>query len=195
MATSAPDDADQASNTTSDMRSFERMFVDVIVFLSFAAIALSMMMTVADIVMRSAASVMSLFVGTRPKWGIFGLVDLTQLAVMTAVPLAIAATFFANAHIRIDLIFNIMSLTWRRFSLLLSAFVGFLVMGICLWTAWQEMRGQLEFTTTSATLGLPYTWYWAPLIAGLALSSLACLVGIVKALASKPAASVDDEHA
>ena len=43
------------------------------------------------------------------------------------------------------------------------------------------MRGQLDFTTTSATLGLAYTWYWVPLIAGLAMSVLGCVIVLILA--------------
>lgn len=158
-----------------------RVFTKLIIFLSFAAISISMVMTVGDILVRLAASIAEMLSGQRPKWGLFGLVDLTQLAMMSAVPLAIAAAFFLNAHIRIDLIFNLMSGKGRRLSAALSALIGGTVCGLCLWTAWGEMRGQLDFTTTSATLGIPYTWYWAPLILGFAVSLLACVLGLYQA--------------
>ena len=158
-----------------------RVFTKLIIFLSFAAISISMVMTVGDILVRLAASIAEMLSGQRPKWGLFGLVDLTQLAMMSAVPLAIAAAFFLNAHIRIDLIFNLMSRKGRRLSAALSALIGGTVCGLCLWTAWGEMRGQLDFTTTSATLGIPYTWYWAPLILGFAVSLLACVLGLYQA--------------
>lgn len=55
---------------------------------------------------------------------------------------------------------------------------GIVLLTLCLWTGWQEMRGQLEFTTTSATLGIPYTWFWGPLLLGLALGVLGCLISL-----------------
>ncbi len=173
------------SEPIADMRALDgnpagRIFAQLIIFLSFAAISISMVMTVGDIVVRLAASVVETLSGQRPKWGLFGLVDLTQLAMMSAVPLAIAAAFFLNAHIRIDLIFNLMSRKGRRLSAAMSALIGGTVCGLCLWTAYGEMVGQLDFTTTSATLGIPYTWYWAPLIIGFGLSLLACVIGLIQ---------------
>lgn len=175
------------SESVTDTRALDknpaaRVFTNIIIFLSFAAISISMVMTVGDILVRMAASIAEVFTGQRPKWGLFGLVDLTQLAMMAAVPLAIAAAFFLNAHIRIDLVFNLMSRGGRRISAALSALIGGIVCGLCLWTAWGEMRGQLDFTTTSATLGIPYTWYWTPLILGFLLSLLACILVVIQAI-------------
>lgn len=150
-----------------------------IVALAFASICAAMVLTVGDIVVRTTAQGVGAVVGERPKWGLYGLVDLTQLAMMAACPLAIAATFFAGKHIRVDLVFNALPPRLRRLALRFSALVGLGVMGICLWTAWREMRGQLDFTTTSATLGLAYTWYWVPLIAGLGLAVLGCVAHLI----------------
>lgn len=168
--------------TKGNTRSLGRVFSDLIVFFSFSAIVVCLLMTVGDIVLRIASTTAEMLTGERPKWGLLGLVDLTQLAVMTAAPLAIAATFFNQAHIRIDIIFNIMGLFGKRLSMIVSAALGVFLMAICLWTAWNEMRGQLDFTTTSATLAIPYTWYWAPLILGLALSLIACGVSLIIAI-------------
>lgn len=170
------------------------MFARLIIFLSFAAISISMVMTVGDIVVRLAASLAEMLSGQRPKWGLFGLVDLTQLAMMSAVPLAIAAAFFLNAHIRIDLIFNLMSRKGRRFSAAMSALIGGTVCGLCLWTAYGEMLGQLDFTTTSATLGIPYTWYWAPLILGFGLSLLACIIGLIQVFQPDRPTEIESDH-
>lgn len=168
-----------------------RVFTQLIILLSFAAISISMVMTVGDILVRLAASIAEALSGQRPKWGLFGLVDLTQLAMMSAVPLAIAVAFFLNAHIRIDLIYNVMTRNGRRWSAALTALIGGAVCGLCLWTAWGEMRGQLDFTTTSATLGIPYTWYWTPLILGFALSLLACVLGLLQAFRRDPPVEPD----
>lgn len=165
--------------STSRMRPWRGIVTDLIVFVSFAAICGAMLMTVGDILVRLAAQLVGAVAGVRPRWGLFGLVDLTQLAMMTAGPLAIAAAFFRNAHIRIDLILNRSSRPMRVLALRAAALLGIGLTGLCLWAAWSEMRAQLDFTTTSATLGIAYTWYWLPLIAGLALSVLAEVVILI----------------
>lgn len=145
---------------------------------AFAAICASMLMTVGDIAMRIGAQIVGAVTGIQPGWGLYGLIDLTQLTMMIAAPLAIAATFFLGGHIRVDLVFAALSRTGRQAVLRLSALIGLFLMGLCLFTAWSEMRAQLDFTTTSAALGLAYTWYWAPLLVGFALSVLACTAAL-----------------
>lgn len=176
-------------------RRIGRVVYNIIVFLSFAAICLSMVMTVGDILVRLAATIAEPFLASRPRWGLYGLVDLTQLAMMCAVPLAIAAGFFAASHIQIDLVLVRMSRRMRQASAALSALMGIGLMGLCCWTAWNEMRGQLDFTTTSATLGIEFTWFWAPLILGFALSVVACLVSlwIIVAQGFDSTAIIDDD--
>lgn len=132
-----------------------------------------MVLTVGDIICRAAANAAQWATGVSPGWGLFGLVDLTQLAMMVAMPLAIAAAFFANSHIHVDLIVARLSTSSRRWLVRLAALIGACLMGLCAWTAWGELVGQLSFSTTSAALAIAYTWYWVPLIAGLALSVVA----------------------
>lgn len=158
----------------------QRIVTDVIVIASFAAIAVTVVMTVGDVLVRLAADVAGAALEARPRWGLYGLVDLTQLAMMAAAPLAIAAAFFLGSHIKVDLFYARFSRRMRRLSIRLSALVGAVTLGICLWTAWREMRMQMDFITTSSTLGIAYTWYWAPLIAGLALSVLGCCVVLIR---------------
>lgn len=178
---------DSSSRAT---RGWQRVAADGIVLISFAAVSAAMLMTVGDVLIRLAAETIEALSGTRPRWGLFGLVDLTQLAMMTAGPLAIAVAFFLNTHIRVDLFFEHFPKRTQRAMLRLSAAIGAAVMGFCLWTAWGEMRGQLDFTTTSSTLGIAFTWYWAPLIAGLGLSVLACVAALVA-----PRPEADDTEA
>lgn len=154
---------------------------DGIVLLSFGAICVGMLMTVGDVLTRLASRITGALTGGDPGWGLFGLVDLTQLTMMIGAPMAIAAAFFAGAHIRVDLVYALFGPALRRLVVRVSALLGGLLLGLCLYTAWNEMRGQLDFTTTSATLGLAYTWYWVPLIGGLAMSVLGCVIVMILA--------------
>lgn len=161
-------------------RSAGRKLSDVFVVLSFVAIALAVVMTMSDIALRLAAQGAEMVLGTRPRWSIAGVVDLMQLFTVTAVSLAIAANFLTDSHIRIDLLLNRMGPRLRTFSVVISALTGVAVIGICLWSAVREFQGQLEFTSSSATLALPFTWYWAPLILGLAISLACCLWQLIR---------------
>ena len=178
------------------MRAIERYLSDYIVFVAFVAVIATMVMTVGDIVMRLSSRLVSLVVGVRPTWGLPGLVDLTQLAIMFAVPLAIASAFICSKHIRINLLFDALPERLRQLASLLSSLVAVCVLSVCLWTAIGEFRSQLDYPTTSATLNIPYTWYWAPLATGFALSLLACIAHLVRSLAwiiRRPAAKDQSE--
>lgn len=152
---------------------------DAIILLSFSAICVGMLMTVGDVLIRLVSRLAGTLIGGDPGWGLVGLVDLTQLTMMAGAPMAIAAAFFVGGHIRVDLIYSHLSPESRRLVIRISALASAVFMGLCLYTAWNEMRGQLDFATTSATLGLAYTWYWVPLIAGLAMSVLGCVIVII----------------
>jgi TRAP-type C4-dicarboxylate transport system permease small subunit len=46
--------------------------------------------------------------------------------------------------------------------------------------AWAQAAQQIAKGDTSMTLAIPIAWYWAPLLVGLAISALACVVHAVR---------------
>ncbi|MBJ3775020.1 TRAP transporter small permease [Acuticoccus mangrovi] len=156
----------------------DRLFL-VAATLAFLAIVAAMGLTVADIVLRLAARITAL-AGGRPGWAVPGLVDLTQLAVMTAASLAIAVAFHRGTHVAVDLLTSGLPTGTRRLLAVVAALGGAALAALCLYTGVGEMRAQLQYTTLSATLGISYVWYWVPLIAGLALSVIAALLAAVE---------------
>jgi hypothetical protein len=140
---------------------------------SFLAAVAAMLLTVADIVLRLGSWIVLLATGRRATWAVPGLVDLNQLAIMTCAALAIAVAFHRAGHVGVDLLVTQLPTMLRRVLGVVAGLLGGALCAGMAWTGFGEMLGQIEFTTTSATLGISYVWYWAPLLTGLALASLA----------------------
>lgn len=136
-------------------------------------------------------------VGLRPlDEGIFGVVDLVQLGVMAAAWLAIPYAFLTDSHVSVDLLAQ--NLPSRLASLLKALGAGLAagLMALILFYGWQAAAQQAQFGDVSQTLGLPRTWYWAPLLFGAALSVLAtALIAVTALLAALRGAALGKEPA
>jgi TRAP-type C4-dicarboxylate transport system permease small subunit len=105
-----------------------------------------------------------------------GMVDLTQLFVMACVFLAIPHAFMREAHVGVDF------LTDRLPPRALAALKGLIALGSAAlmgasmaYSAAQAAR-QIDAGDMSQTIGVPIVWYWAPLLAGLGLGAIMCLI-------------------
>lgn len=133
----------------------------LVALLGAAGLGGAMLVTVADVALRPTAT------------GIFGVVDLVQLGVMAAAWLAIPYAFLTDSHVSVDFLAQNLPV---RLAAALRAFGAGLaagLMALILVYSWQAAAQQAQFGDVSSTLALPKTWYWAPLLAGAALSVLA----------------------
>ncbi len=108
-------------------------------------------------------------------WPVSGLVDLTQLLVMTSAFLCIPLTFALEAQIEVD--FMTTRLKARAHALLraVTALVCALFMAAVTTAVAAAALQAWQHGDQSATLAIPITWYWAPVLLGCALSVLACV--------------------
>jgi len=141
--------------------------------IAFVAIVATVLVTLTDIGLRTASQLMVPFTGHRATWAIPGVVDLSQLLVLVAAALSIPVAFYNGKHVVIDLIDVMLSKRLRALSALCGAALSVWLVGASLWYGAGEMAMQQEMHTTSATLSIPYVYYWMPLLAGLALSIVA----------------------
>ena len=112
----------------------------------------------------------------RPSGGaVAGVVDIVQLLVMTGAFLALPYTFISDGHVSVDLVAQ--NLPPRASALLRlgAAILGTGLMALVMRYGWQSMMQQRRFGDVSQTIGIPMTWFWAPLLFGLALSSIVAL--------------------
>lgn len=139
-----------------------------------AAYAAAMLLTVADVV------------GRRFGAPIVGVIDLVQLAVLAGAWLVIPYAFLVGAHVGIDLLVEHAPARLARVLRAVAGLAGAVLVGLVLWGSLGAARQQMTFGDVSQQLGIPIVWYWAPLLAGAALSIVAALVTIADALAGPP---------
>ena len=104
-----------------------------------------------------------------------GLIDLTQLLVMTSMFLCIPYTFQMRANVDVDLIHKRLSPALQRgldalWGLLSAAWL-LAVVGYAGAAALQV----LEYGETSPTLAVPMVAYWLPILIGCLLAAIICL--------------------
>lgn len=131
-----------------------------VLFLGAAAI-----FTVADIVLRTAIG-----------FAIVGTIDIIQLCIMAAAATAIPHAFMSGAHVSVDL-----ATDWLPDRLLaavkaLAALAGLAMLALIVRYGWDRAAMVIGYGDTSQTIGIPILWYWAPLLTGMALAALACIV-------------------
>lgn len=111
---------------------------------------------------------------------VMGMVDITQLLIMTGVFMAIPYAFFRENHVGVDFITD--GLPPRLLAALKSviSLAGLVFMAACGGYAWGQAALQIDIGDVSQTAGIPMVWYWAPLLIGCALSALACALMAVR---------------
>lgn len=137
------------------------------------------LLTVVDIVRRAA-------VGES----ITGLVDLTQLMVMVSVFLWLPYVFEQRANIEVDLLFGRLPRGARRWLDRLWPLAGAAFLLAAAWHAGRAALQALEYGDGSATLGMPMTWFWAPVLFGTVLAAVVCVVQTVRSLSDPQAGAM-----
>ncbi len=122
------------------------------------------LVTVVDVLGRKLAN-----------WSLPGLIDLSQLLVMTSVFLCIPYTFEQRANVDVDLLHERLPARWRARLDAAWALAGALFLGTVTWHAARAASQVLEYGERSPTLGWPMALYWAPVLFGCALAALVCI--------------------
>jgi TRAP-type C4-dicarboxylate transport system permease small subunit len=112
---------------------------------------------------------------------VLGTIDLTQLAVMGCVFLAMPLAFLRGAHVGVEFLTDwlpprALALLEAAVGVLSAAFVGALA-----WYGAAQARLAWAQGDRSATLALPMILYWVPLVAGLWASAAAALLVALRA--------------
>jgi TRAP-type C4-dicarboxylate transport system permease small subunit len=115
-------------------------------------------------------------------FSILGIIDLTQLAQMTCVFLVLPFAFLRESHVAVDFITERLPARVRAGIECVSAVLAVALLAAILWYSWEQALIQIGQGDRSVTLGIPMLWYWAPLLAGTALSIAASVVVFLKAL-------------
>lgn len=123
-------------------------------------------------------------IATRRTLGfsILGTIDLTQLAVMSCVYLAMPLAFLRGAHVSVEFISDALPAPLARACRVAAALLTVLLLAALAWYSLGQARIGLAQGDRSVTLGIPMIFYWAPLLAGLAGSALAAALVFTREL-------------
>ena len=115
-------------------------------------------------------------------FSILGTIDLTQLAVMACVYLSMPLAFLRGTHVGVDFVADALPAPLARACGVFAALLTAAFLAAIAWYCFAQARIQFAQGDRSVTLGIPMAWYWAPLLAGLAGSTLASLLVLARSL-------------
>ena len=134
----------------------------------------AMGVTIVDIVLRAASRAVNMLAenfGFEPVgWAVEGVVELVQLFVMGVAFAALPFAFMRGAHVAVDLITGRLARRVQSFLQAFAAVVALWFMALIFQHGWAQMLNQIEYGDVSMTLAIPYSWFWTPLLAGVAMS-------------------------
>lgn len=157
------------------MHKFLDLITRVPIWIGGALMIGVILITVADVFARKFFST-----------GYFGLVDVTQFAVIGFAYLAMPRAFLTGAHVAVELYDHRLSprtdLVLKSFALVLS--IG--VLSLLLWYGWTQASRVLRYGDVSQNVEVPMIWYWGMLMCGAALSWLVCTAQLVLNFFARP---------
>lgn len=124
---------------------------------------IGVLLTITDIVLRSVSTLT-----------VAGMVDIMQLCILTGAMLAIPHAFLTDQHVAIDLFADLMPRGLQLALRIAAAFLAVAFLSGVLWFSFGQAMN--EAGDRSQTIGIPMIWYWAPFLAGIALSVFANVV-------------------
>lgn len=141
-------------------------------FFGVCVLGLATLALMADIAMRRTIGV-----------SITGIVDVTQLAQMFCVSLAMPMAFLRESHVGVEFVTDRLPPLALAMVKGFAHMVGVAFMAAIAWYSLKQAGIQIDQGDKSQTLGWPVAIYWAPLAAGALLSAAASLLLAVRDLA------------
>ena len=137
------------------------------------ALAAMMLVTVADVVLRAAAS--------TPIRGTFEIVELLLACTFF---LALPASFLRDEHIVVDIIDG-WKPRWVPALRRISGMLAVVVMAMMTWQGWIGARDSIVFHDVTSDLALPRIWYWVPVLAGMIGAGIAAAAMLFRSYTHK----------
>lgn len=134
------------------------------------------LVTVADVACRRTIN-----------WSIPGLVDLTQLLIMSSVFLCVPFAFERRANVEVDLLYVRLPAAVRSVLAFLWPLLAAAFLLTAAWHAGKAASQVLEYGETSPTLNVPMIGYWIPVLFGTLLAAVVCLVQVARSRATAAA--------
>ena len=147
------------------MNFFAKLFGYIAAFF----LAAMMLLTVADVVLRSLFSC-----------PLRGMLELIELGLACTVFIALPAVFLRDEHLVVDVIDKLLKPSAVRILDLIGALLSLVVLAMMAWQMLPLARSMHEFGDVTSDLSIPKIYYWIPVLLGVVASALATLVFIVR---------------
>ncbi len=144
--------------------SFTHRFCRLCAALGVGLLMACALITVADIVGRRAVGL-----------SVPGLIDLTQLLVMSSVFLCIPFAFEQRSNVEVDLLFDRLPRKARQWLSVLWPLLGAAFLLSVAWHAARAAAQVVEYGETSPTLAVPMIWFWVPVFVGTSIAAAVCI--------------------
>lgn len=125
------------------------------------AFLVAVALTVIDIVLRTVS-----------EYTVHGLTDIVTLCTMIGALLAIPYGFVQGEHVAIDVFVSRLSPGWQRAFALFAALLGTVLLSAIAWFGFNQMITEYGYGDRSQSIGIPMTFYWVPLVLGMAIAAL-----------------------
>ena len=147
------------------MNFFAKLFGYIAAFF----LAAMMLLTVADVVLRSLFS-----------YPLRGMLELIELGLACTVFIALPAVFLRDEHLVVDVIDHVVRPSVVRWLDLAGALLSLAVLVTMAWQMVPLARTMHEFGDVTSDLSIPKIYYWVPVLLGVIASALATLVFITR---------------
>lgn len=137
----------------------------VLGYIAAGFLAAMVLLTVADVVLRSFFS-----------YPIRGMLELIELGLACTIFVALPAVFLRDEHLVVDVIDHMVSKGMAGILDFAGAVVSLIVLAFMGWYMVPIARNMYEFGDVTSDLSILKIWYWVPVLFGVVASALATLV-------------------
>ncbi len=142
---------------------------EVLAFVGMMLISVSILVLISDIVGRKTID-----------FTVYGIDDVNGLLIMSFICLALPFAFLREGHVGVEFITDALP---RRTLVLVKLAVAVIIcgwVGVLVYFSYLQAVAQIAMGSSSPTLAIPIVWYWTPLLIGMAVSVVACLVNVFR---------------
>lgn len=148
--------------------------IELLAALGVLAYCAAALVSVADVVGRQ--------IGTPVP----GVVDVVQLFILAGAWLSIPWGFSVAAHVGVDFLVEKLPHGWQRGLRMAAALSAGVLMALILWKSLGTYQMQAMLGDKSQQLGIPISFYWIPLLIGVAASILALIPVLLRLVLDLP---------
>ena len=144
---------------------------EALAFFGMTLISMSIVVLIVDIVGRKTID-----------FTVFGIDDINGLLIMACICLALPFAFLREGHVGVEFITDALPPRPLAVVKLIVTLVCCGWVGVLVYFSYDQAVEQIARGFRSPTLAIPIAWFWTPLLIGVPVSVVACLVNVLRYL-------------